>query len=86
MSVFVGHVLITLLMWIAALALLPLYDFGIAFLLAFFGIGITQLLYVIPLALWLKRRGRVDTMKGVILGAAITVLLNGSCFVLMTQL
>jgi Na+/proline symporter len=49
---------------------------------AWFAIGLTQLIYVIPLCLWLKRRRRFDMLKGVIIGAVITVLLNGSCFLL----
>jgi hypothetical protein len=39
-----------------------------------------QLLYVIPVSLWLKRRGNQGMMKGVIIGAVITALLNGACF------
>ncbi|MEN8447263.1 MAG: hypothetical protein ABG776_19875, partial [Cyanobacteria bacterium J06555_13] len=54
------------------------------FLFAFFGIGITQLLYVIPLVLWTRSKCRFDTMKGVIIGAVITLLLNGGCFLLLT--
>lgn len=35
-----------------------------------------QLLYVIPVCLWLRRRKRPAMMKGVIIGAVITALLN----------
>ncbi|MEL6775781.1 MAG: hypothetical protein AAFO06_00880 [Cyanobacteria bacterium J06597_16] len=88
MSVFLGHILITLLMfllvWIESFITPNSSDLASFLLLAFFGIGITQLLYVVPLALWLRNRGRFDTMKGVVIGAALTVLLNGSCFVIMT--
>ena len=44
------------------------------------GIGISQLLYVIPMVLWAKRRGRKAFASGVIIGAAITFLLNGACW------
>lgn len=43
-------------------------------------LGITQLLYVIPLVLWLNRKRRFTTMKGVIIGAVFTALLNGACY------
>jgi hypothetical protein len=52
--------------------------FGVLSLL--FAISLTQLIYVIPLCLWLRQRRQFDTLKGVIIGAVITVLLNGSCF------
>jgi hypothetical protein len=41
-----------------------------------------QLLYVIPLIIWLKRRRKMGMMKGVIIGAVLTALLNGSCYLL----
>jgi hypothetical protein len=47
------------------------------------GIGIFQLLYVVPVCLWLKRRTQYGLMKGVIIGAVITALLNGGCWLLM---
>ncbi len=42
-----------------------------------------QLLYVIPLTIWLKRWGKVGMMKGVIMGAVLTALVNGACYLLM---
>ena len=42
-----------------------------------------QLLYVIPLTIWLKRRGKVGMMKGVITGAVLTALVNGACYLSM---
>jgi hypothetical protein len=44
------------------------------------GFFLVQLLYVIPLVLLLKRQGKTARMKGVIIGAVITALLNGACF------
>jgi Na+/proline symporter len=41
--------------------------------------SLLQLLYVIPLVLWLKRRGKISMMQGVIGGAVVTALLNGGC-------
>lgn len=49
------------------------------------GIGISQLVYVIPVSLWLKQRGRFGLMKGVIIGAVITALLNGGCWLLLSS-
>ena len=42
--------------------------------------GLTQLIYVIPIVFWLKRRQRWGLIKGVIIGAILTALLNGGCF------
>lgn len=84
LSVFLGHVLACLLMflvtWIASFVGPMPNELGIVLLYAFFFIGITQLLYVIPLGLWLRHIGRFDTMKGVVIGTVITMLLNGACF------
>lgn len=44
-----------------------------------------QLLYVIPLIIWLRRRGKVAMMKGVVIGAVLTALLNGVCFLVLTR-
>lgn len=52
------------------------------FIYAIFGIGISQLLYVIPLIIRLKQRQEWGMMKGVIIGAVLTVLLNGGCWLL----
>lgn len=43
------------------------------------GFFFVQLAYVIPLALRLKRQGKIGMMKGVIIGATLTALLNGTC-------
>lgn len=45
--------------------------------------GLTQLIYVIPACYWLKRQRRFGMMKGVIIGAVITALLNGGCWLLI---
>jgi hypothetical protein len=51
------------------------------FLMAFIFVGVTQLLYVIPLVVILIRQHNWGLMKGVIIGAVITALLNGGCWV-----
>lgn len=60
--------------WLLILSVMP------AGLMVFGGIGAVQLAYVIPLCLYLKSKGRTDTMKGVIIAASITVLLNVGCW------
>ena len=47
------------------------------------GIGLFQILYVIPVVFWLKRRQKWGLMKGVIIGAVLTALLNGGCWLLV---
>lgn len=47
------------------------------------GIGLFQVLYVVPVCLLLKRRGRFGLMKGVIIGAVLTALLNGGCWLFL---
>lgn len=50
---------------------------------AIMGWGIFQLVYVIPLVIYLRRKRRYELMKGVIVGAVITALLNGGCWLLL---
>jgi hypothetical protein len=42
-------------------------------------IGLTQLIYVIPAILIYGRKGYLNVVKVLIIGAAITFLLNGTC-------
>ena len=49
----------------------------------FFGIGLAQLLYVVPVIILLNQRQRWGLMKGVIIGAVITAFLNGGCWLLV---
>jgi uncharacterized BrkB/YihY/UPF0761 family membrane protein len=43
-------------------------------------IGITQIAYLAPLYAYFAKRGRQEVGKGILLGAIVTLLLNGSCF------
>jgi hypothetical protein len=54
---------------------------GSTLLMANFILGITQLAYLIPIARYFGRRQRSAVVKGVAIGAVITILLNGSCYV-----
>ena len=44
------------------------------------GLGIAQLIYVIPAIFILRRRRNFTLVKGVIIGAVVTALLNGGCW------
>jgi hypothetical protein len=58
------------------------------FLFMLLGVGLTQLLYVGPAILYFQGRRRSEVVKGLLLGALLTILLNGGCFILpgMAQL
>ncbi len=59
---------------------------GIIYLYALLGIGITQLIYVIPLVFWLRWKRKWGLMKGIIIGAVLTALLNGGCWLLFNNM
>ena len=46
----------------------------------FGGIGAVQLAYVIPLCLHFKKEGETNVVKGLIIAASITALLNVGCW------
>jgi hypothetical protein len=46
-----------------------------------FGIGITQLLYMLPTIVYFQRKQRPEMVNGLIIAAAVTALLNGACWV-----
>jgi hypothetical protein len=58
---------------------------GLSFFFALAALFLIQLLYVIPTCIWLKRKRKPLMMKGVIIGAVITALVNGGCFLLVTS-
>jgi hypothetical protein len=55
--------------------------FSIAFVALF--ISLAQLAYILPICIYLHRKGQSNWMKGIIVGACITVLLNGGCWILL---
>lgn len=64
-------------------AYVPFILFQIAravFVFAIAAIGLFQLAYAIPLYRRFRRQRRPAAAKGVVIGAIITVLLDGSCF------
>jgi ABC-type Fe3+-siderophore transport system permease subunit len=60
------------------LAILPNQSIYSAFLPLMY-IGISQLVYMIPAFVIMQRKGSTETAKGLIIGAAITFLLNATC-------
>lgn len=58
---------------------------NILWIYVIFGIGISQLLYVVPLIIRLKQRQEWGLMKGVIIGTVVTALLNGGCWLLLAN-
>lgn len=67
-------------------SLLSAINIDITFLgIALFGIGISQLMYVIPVIFWARSKQKWGLMKGVIIGAVITALLNGGCWIILAS-
>lgn len=55
---------------------------GFATLQAIFGsISIGQIFYLIPLIYWLRKKRKIELLKGVIIGATLATLLTSSCFI-----
>ncbi|MER3494294.1 MAG: hypothetical protein C4323_19650 [Mastigocladus sp. ERB_26_2] len=79
------HIIATLILGILAyLESVVGYQYGIRFFQQIFAvyvfwIGITQAIYIIPVLLRLRRQEKFALMKGVIVGAIFTALLNGGC-------
>ena len=78
---FFGAIILTLISYISKDLSL---EMGIVALYALLGIGIAQLFYVIPLVMWFQQRRQWGLMKGVIIGAVMTALLNGGCWLIFT--
>ena len=55
-------------------------DIGMMFYVSFMAIGLTQLVYMIPAILIARTRKKPGLVKGLLIGAALTLLLNGLCF------
>lgn len=71
------HVVVILTLRILAYIILIINPTVASYLIfSLFYIGLLQLLYVIPIAILLKRKRQPSKMKGVIIGAVITFLFN----------
>lgn len=60
--------------WLLIFTVMPL---GV---LVFGGIGVVQLAYVIPLCFRCRANGQTNVLKGLIIAASITALLNVGCW------
>lgn len=80
------HLLAGLAVFLVSFPIAALLGGGYAILMVWAFASITiflwQLLYVIPLIFWLRRRQRRAMVKGVIICAVLTALLNGCCYLL----
>ncbi|WP_168118744.1 hypothetical protein [Paenibacillus sp. HB172176] len=74
-----SHHIRQVLLGMGLLALLHLLLF--LFPIAFFFIGIAQIVYLLPAALILRERTGI--VQGLLIGAGITFLLNAACFGLL---
>ncbi|MGD1865917.1 MAG: hypothetical protein ACFB0D_15310 [Phormidesmis sp.] len=82
LSVVIANVLIVLVSYIAVLAFgVSLYSSTGASIALFTAFVITQILFMLPIRNSLKRQGSVETAKGIVIGAILTALINGSCFI-----
>lgn len=70
---------------VGLLLLLHLIQVPLFFLnpVSFALIGLSQLIYLIPALIIIRQRGRTAMFKGLIIGGAITFLLNAACFGLL---
>jgi hypothetical protein len=55
-------------------------------LLAFLFLGISQLLYVIPILIRLQLQGQYGRLKGVLIGALLTAIIDAGCVYLLAQI
>jgi hypothetical protein len=53
---------------------------GIVPVVTVFGIGIVQLIYLVPLGLYFQNQGKYEWVKGLAIGGLLVALLNGACF------
>ena len=57
--------------------------FNTTWLAAIIFIGVTQLLWIVPLVVMFWRKGRYETAKGITIVAAIVFFINAACGVLI---
>ena len=52
-------------------------------IVALFAIGLVQLLWAVPGAIWAYKSGRKGIGHGILIGAALVLLVNGGCFAIV---
>jgi len=51
-----------------------------------FFIGLLQLIYVLPACAYFRRRQQLEIIKGITIGATLTAIINGGCFLYIAAL
>jgi hypothetical protein len=77
------NILVALLIFLLGLGIgqyFGSYSFLNVWLIGLQGLFLWQLLYVIPLVIRYRRQQKFARMKGVIIAAVVTALLNGACY------
>lgn len=72
-------VTLTVAIFLLIAAVGQVYWAGAAAFGAILTLFIWQLVYVIPVFLWCRRRGYREFSRGIIIAAVLTALLNGGC-------
>jgi hypothetical protein len=73
-----------LLLWIQSIT--GSYPLGLLVIMSFYYIGITQFVYLIPVMVFFGWRRRFEVLKGMAIGAILTILVNGACFLIVQPL
>ena len=83
--IFYQLLLIPLITFVVAFFFRPKDDYlGMSgFFFVCMGWSVTQLLYMIPAVVLMRRSGRNEVAKGIIIVAAVGVLINGTCDALL---
>ncbi len=58
----------------------PILQLGYNWYVPLFFPGLAQFIYLLPFGWWLYRRGDREVLKGMVIGALLTIFLNGTCF------
>ena len=82
LMVYLGHFLLCVALTLVFVASLN-FSATLLAIRSIVWIGLVQLIYVIPLAVWCYRRGQTQTLRGVVIGALITLMLNSGCYILL---
>ena len=74
------HLIATIIAYLLAVNFI---DYSQQIMLTLFSLGLTQLIYVLPAIAVTARKRKFALMKGVIIAAVITALLNGGCWLIV---
>ncbi|MFM1653865.1 hypothetical protein ACI7RC_17425 [Brevibacillus sp. B_LB10_24] len=66
--------------WLGIFILMALHLLNFLFPLAFFFIGVSQLIYLIPALIIALYKGKKKMAAGMLIGAGVTFLINATCY------